>query len=153
MPVAWYVVTAWHPSSLLFMATKASALCGALPSTRCCVCCSGAPPSCTEVFTIGVIQIPPQNAARAACAPLLGPCCFLPPVLAAFPGALSVLLLLASACCLLPRPFRSLASFARFAAFVCFGVLLVAPLLWPLVVVVGFVFVWCFWSGPSLLFV
>ena len=51
-----------------------------------------------------VIQIPPQDAARAACALLLGLCCFLPPVLAAFPGALSVLLLLASACCLPPRP-------------------------------------------------
>ena len=37
-----------------------------------------------------VIQIPPQDAARAACAPLLGPCCFLPPVPAAFPGALSL---------------------------------------------------------------
>ena len=47
---------------------------------------------------------PPQDAARAACALLLGLCCFLPPVLAAFPGALFVLLLLASACCLPPRP-------------------------------------------------
>ena len=83
------VVTVWHLSSLLFMATKASALCGAPPSTPCCMCCFGAPPSCTEVFTLWVIQIPPQDAARAACAPLLGPCCFLPPVPAAFPGALS----------------------------------------------------------------
>ena len=33
MPVAWCVVTAWHLSSLLLMAIKASALCGALPST------------------------------------------------------------------------------------------------------------------------
>ena len=46
------VVTVWHLSSLLFMATKASALCGAPPSTPCCVCCFGAPPSCTEVFTL-----------------------------------------------------------------------------------------------------
>ena len=53
MPVAWCVVTAWHLSSLLLMATKASALCGALPSTPCCECCSGALPSCTEVFTLG----------------------------------------------------------------------------------------------------
>ena len=35
---------------------------------------------------------------------LLGLCCFLPSVLAAFPGALSLLLLLASACFLPPRP-------------------------------------------------
>ena len=54
----WCVVTAWHLSSLLLMATKASALCGALPSTPFCKCCSGALPSCTEVFTL----------ARAACA-------------------------------------------------------------------------------------
>ena len=47
---------------------------------------------------------PPQDTVRAACAHLLGLCCFLPPVLAAFPGALSLLLLLASACCLPPRP-------------------------------------------------
>ena len=46
----------------------------------------------------------------------------------------SLLLLLASACCLLPRPFRSMASFARFAAFLCFSLLFVAPLLWPFVV-------------------
>ena len=40
-------------SSLLLMATKASALCGALPSTPCCGCCSCAPRSCTEVFGVG----------------------------------------------------------------------------------------------------
>ena len=51
-----------------------------------------------------MIQNPPQDATRAACALLLGLCCFLPPVLAAFPGALFVLLLLASACCLPLRP-------------------------------------------------
>ena len=51
-----------------------------------------------------VIQNPPQDTVRAACALLLGLCCFLPPVLAAFPGAFSLLLLLASACCLPPRP-------------------------------------------------
>ena len=93
----------------------------------------------------------PQDAARAACAPLLGPCCS--SLLFLLPSqAPSLLLLLASACCLLPRPFRSLASFARFAAFVCFG-LLFLPLCFGLFVVVGFVFVWCFWSGLSLLFV
>jgi len=50
MLVAWCVVTAWHLSSLLFMAIKASALCGAPPSTPCCECCFGAPPSCTELL-------------------------------------------------------------------------------------------------------
>ena len=51
MPVVWSVVTA-RLSSLLLMATKASALCGALPSTPCCGCCSGAFLSCTEVFAV-----------------------------------------------------------------------------------------------------
>ena len=37
MPVVWSVVTARLLSSLFLMATKASALCGALPSTPCCV--------------------------------------------------------------------------------------------------------------------
>ena len=36
IPLAWRVVTDWLLSSLRFMATKASALCGALPSTPCC---------------------------------------------------------------------------------------------------------------------
>ena len=80
----WCVVTAWHLSSLLLMATKASALCGALPSTPCCKCCSGALPSCTEVFTF----------ARAACA-LSSACCFL---------LLSLLHLLASPFCCWPPP-------------------------------------------------
>ena len=53
MPVAWCVVTAWLLSSLLLMATKASVLCEALLSTPCCGCCSGALPSCTEVFALG----------------------------------------------------------------------------------------------------
>ena len=53
MPVVWSVVTAWLLSSLLLMATKASALCGVLPSTPCCGCCSRALLSCTEVFTLG----------------------------------------------------------------------------------------------------
>ena len=53
MPVVWCVVTAWLLSSLLLMATKASALCGALPSTPCCGCCLGASLSCTEVFALG----------------------------------------------------------------------------------------------------
>ena len=51
-----------------------------------------------------MIQNPPQDTVRAACALLLGLCCFLPSVLAAFPAALSLLLLLASACFLPPRP-------------------------------------------------
>ena len=41
-----------------FILTKASALCGALPSTQCCVCCSGALPSCTEVFALGWSRTP-----------------------------------------------------------------------------------------------
>ena len=47
-------------SSLFLIATKASALCGALPSTPYCGCCSGAFLSCTEVFaraTWGAISV------------------------------------------------------------------------------------------------
>ena len=40
MPVVWSVVTARLLSSLFLMATKASPLCGALPSTQCCGCWS-----------------------------------------------------------------------------------------------------------------
>ena len=134
MPMAWCVVTAWHLSSLLFMATKASALCEALPSTPCCECCFGALLSALRFSSLGDLDLS-QDAARAACALLLGLCCFLPPVLAAFLGALL-------SCCCWPPPavfslvFRSLAFSARFAAFVCFGVWFVA-LSWPLVVFVG----------------
>ena len=53
IPLVWCVVADWLLSSLLFMATKASALCGALPSTPCCGCCSCASRSCTEVFALG----------------------------------------------------------------------------------------------------
>ena len=53
IPLAWRVVVDWLLSSLRFMATKASALCGALPSTPCCGCCSCAPRSGTEVFALG----------------------------------------------------------------------------------------------------
>ena len=53
IPLVWRVVADWLLSSLLLMATKASALCGALPSTPCCGCCSCAPRSCTEVFALG----------------------------------------------------------------------------------------------------
>ena len=53
IPLAWRVVADWLLSSLRFMATKASALCGALPSTPCCGCCSCAPRSGTEVFALG----------------------------------------------------------------------------------------------------
>ena len=146
---AWCVVTVWLRSSLLFMATKASALCGAPPSTPCCGCCFGALPSCTEDSS-WVIQLPYQDAARAACATLAGPCCFLPPVPAAFPGALSLfpagLHLLPSPC-----PFRLLASFAVLAAVVFFGLLFGAPLRRPFVVCVGVdsgLFFGLFW--PSL---
>ena len=51
--LAWRVVADWLLSSLRFMATKASALCGALPSTPWSGCCSCALRSCTEVFALG----------------------------------------------------------------------------------------------------
>ena len=42
IPLVWCVVADWLLPSLLLMATKASALCGALPSTPCCGCGYGA---------------------------------------------------------------------------------------------------------------
>ena len=97
-------MTVWLRSSLLCMATKASALCGAPPSTPCCGCCFGALPSCTEGFTLGDPASPIRMPIELHMPLLLGPCCFLPPVPAAFPGALSLfpagLRLLLS-----PRPF------------------------------------------------
>ena len=53
IPLAWRVVADWLLSSLRFMATKASALCAALPSPPCCGCCSCAPRCGTEVFVLG----------------------------------------------------------------------------------------------------
>ena len=53
IPLAWRVVADWLVSSFRFMATKASALCGALPSPPCCGCCSCAPRCGTEVFALG----------------------------------------------------------------------------------------------------
>ena len=53
IPLAWRVVADWLLSSLRFMATKASALCGALPSPPCCGCCTCAPRCGTEVFALG----------------------------------------------------------------------------------------------------
>ena len=119
-------------------------------STRCCVCCFGAPPSCTEVFTIGVIQIPlrtplelhaPLSLARAA--PPSCSCCLPRRPL--------------SCCCWPPPAAFSLVLFVRWLPSpvslpLCVLVCCFCPLLWPFVVV-GFVFVWCFWSGLSLLFV
>ena len=52
IPLVWRVVVDWLLSSLRFLATKASALCGALPSTPCCGCCSCASRSVTEVFAL-----------------------------------------------------------------------------------------------------
>ena len=52
----------------------------------------------------------------------------------------SLFSLLASACCLPPRPFRSLASFAVLAAVVSFGLLFGPRCVWPRVVGVGVVF-------------
>ena len=98
-----------------------------------------------------VIQNPPQDAARAACVLLLGLCCFLPPVLAAFLGALFVLLLLASACCLPPRPCSFFGFLCPLRCLCVFWCVVCCPFFWPLVVVVGFVFVWCFWSAPPVL--
>ena len=77
-----------------------------------------------------------------------------PPVLAASPGPPFFL----SCCCWPPPavfplvPVRSLAFSARFAACVCLGVSLVAPLfVWPLAVFVGFALVWCCWSALPVL--
>ena len=53
IPLAWRVVGDRLLSSLRLMATKASALCGALPSPPCGGCCSCAPRSGTEVFALG----------------------------------------------------------------------------------------------------
>ena len=53
IPLAWRVVADWLLSSLRFVATKASALCGASPSPPCCGCCSCAPRCGTEVFALG----------------------------------------------------------------------------------------------------
>jgi hypothetical protein len=67
------------------------------------------------------------------------------------PSFLLVLLLLASACVPIV-PVRSLAVSARFAACVCFGVLLVAPLVvWPLVLFAGFALDCCCWSALPVL--
>ena len=52
IPLVSRVVADWLLSSLPFMATKASALCGALPSPPCCGCCSCAPRCGTEVFAL-----------------------------------------------------------------------------------------------------
>ena len=52
IPLVLRVVVDWLLSSLRSLATKAAALCGALPSTPCCGCCSCAPRSVTEVFAL-----------------------------------------------------------------------------------------------------
>ena len=105
-------------------------------------------PSCTEVFTFRWSRSPLRTPLELH-APFSLAC-----------AASSLLSLLPSralslSCCCWPPPavfplvlVRSLAFSARFAAFVCFGVWFVAPLFWPLVVFVGFAFVWCFWSAP-----
>ena len=83
-------MTVWFRSSPLFMATKASGPCvGLRPLHH----VAGA---VSVLFLPAlrdspwVILLPPQDADRAAFASLLGPCCFLPPVPAAFPGAFSL---------------------------------------------------------------
>ena len=74
----WYGVVNWLLSSLRSLATKASALCGALPPWYRCCSCALAPslrysPSCDPVSL--------SDTAKTAHARLLGLCCFLPPVL------------------------------------------------------------------------
>ena len=61
IPLAWLVVADWLLSSLCFMATKASALCVALPSTPCGGCCSCASRSGTEVFALGSPSGDPES--------------------------------------------------------------------------------------------
>ena len=139
MPVAWCVVTAWHLSSLLLMATKASALCGALPSTTCCECCFGALPSCTEVFTFRWSRSPLRTPLELH-APSPRPVLLPPPVLASSP------LPPLAPCCWPPPavfplvPARSSAFSARFAACVFFGGSFVAPFLFGLLLCLLVVF-------------
>ena len=74
--VVWSVVTARLLSSLFLMATKASALCGALPSTMLRVLFRCFFPALR--YSPSGDPEPPLETVRAACAHLLGPCCFLP---------------------------------------------------------------------------
>ena len=80
IPLVWRVVVDWLLSSLRSLATKASALCGTLPSTPCCGCCSCASRSVTR-YSPSCDPVYPSDTAKAARARLLGFCCFLPPVL------------------------------------------------------------------------
>ena len=80
IPLVWRVVVDWLLSSLRSLATKASALCGALPSTPCCGCCSCASRSVTR-YSPSCDPVYPSDTPKAARARLLGFCCFLPPVL------------------------------------------------------------------------
>ena len=80
IPLVWRVVVDWLLSSLRSLATKASALCGTLPSTPCCGCCSCASCSVTR-YSPSCDPFYPSDTAKAACTRLLGFCCFLPPVL------------------------------------------------------------------------
>ena len=86
-----------------------------------------------------VIQLPCQDAARAACATLLGPCCFLPPVSAAFPDALS---LFPAGLHLLPSPLSFFVCWPPllFSLPLCFLVCCLVPRC------VGLLLCWCgFW--------
>ena len=141
IPLVWRVVVDWLLSSLRSLATKASALCGALPSTPCCGCCSCAlapslrySPSCDPVY--------PSDTAKAARARLLGLCCFLP-CPAAFPGVCSLLPCWSPLVSFSPRP--------RFVGFVCPPC---GPLSWLVLVAPPSV---CFWfvllAWPVLWFV
>ena len=108
----WCAVTAWHLSSLLLMATKASALCGALPLHHVA--------SAVPVPFLPALRYSPSLELHVPSLGLLLPLT----VLASSPCL--PLLLLASACYLPLVPARSSAFSARFAACVFFGVSFVA---------------------------
>ena len=119
------------------MATKASALCGALPSTPCCGCCSCAPRSGTEVFALGWSRIPLGHRSSCTRPPswlvLHSPSC-----LCCLPGRPLFPCLLVSACLLPPAPSLCLVLSARLVVRWLWFVLLA----WPVFCLVGFV--WCF---------
>ena len=134
----------WLVSSLRFMATKASALCGALPSPPCCGCCSCALAAALRYLPSGDPESP-LNTAKAVRA-YLGLCCLLLPASAAFPGVRSFLF----AGLRLPASPRALAVFGPCLVVLCPGRCFWPPLLcgFGLVGWRGLVFfAWVGWSG------
>ena len=134
VPVVWCVVTDW----LLFTSPQQRLRpCVRLRPTPCCRCCLVPLAPALRYSPLG----DPEPTVRAARARLLGLCCFLPPVPAAFPGALSLLLLLASACFLPPASLFALwVSLPASLPSVLLGVVGSPPfcLVWPLLVFVWF---------------